>query len=62
MDQGTAELVRPEWFYRYCGMSWEAASREGARLIKRAHETGNWHEILERLIFLRGQMIYLKSA
>jgi hypothetical protein len=34
-------------------MSYEQASREGERLVKRAAETGNWFAIIDRLATLR---------
>lgn len=37
----------------YRGMSYEQASREGARLVAKAHETGNWWAIIEPLTELR---------
>lgn len=40
-------------YTEYKGMSYEQASREGARLIKQSHETGNWFCIVERLACLK---------
>ncbi len=40
----------------YQGMNYEQASREGLRILKRATDTGNWHELPERLAALRSIM------
>jgi hypothetical protein len=41
---------------RYAGMSYEQASREAERLLKRAATNGNWHSIVDDLVFLRELM------
>jgi hypothetical protein len=43
-------------FIEYAGMSYEQASREGARLIAKAHENENWFAIIDRLVELRAIM------
>ncbi len=37
----------------YRGMSYEQASREGAKLVSVAHESGNWWAVIEPLTALR---------
>ena len=43
-------------FPQYMGMGYEQASREGARLIAKAHKDGDWFSILDALTVLRGLM------
>lgn len=41
---------------KYKGMSYEQASREGARLVKQADRTGDWFSLIEPLLELRSVM------
>ena len=55
-------MLRAGMFPReYMGMGYEQASREGARLIERAHRTGEWHSIVEKLLQLRTIMHRLRE-
>lgn len=49
-------------FAAYQGMSYEQASREGARLVAQANFTGNWHSIVDKLTHLRALMRQLRGA
>jgi len=40
----------------YCGMSYEQASREAARLIDLARRSGSWFDLPEKLTELRNIM------
>lgn len=42
--------------YRYLGIRYSAASKEAAQLIKKAHQTGDWYALPEKLIALRSTM------
>lgn len=39
--------------YRYRGLTYEAASRAGFRLVEGAAKSGNWFAILDDLVALR---------
>lgn len=41
---------------KFAGYSYRQASIEGANLTKQAHETGNWHAVLDDLVALRSIM------
>lgn len=43
-------------YREYAGLSYEQASREGARLVTEAGKSGNWFAIIERLVELRRLM------
>lgn len=49
---------------KYRGWSYEQCSREGARLVAQANETGNWFAILDSLVELRRlmQLLYNETA
>ncbi|MDW9772727.1 hypothetical protein GOA89_13145 [Sinorhizobium meliloti] len=44
------------------GMSYEQASREGERLIAKVHKEGNWHAIVDDLVYLRDLMKILAGS
>jgi hypothetical protein len=45
----------------YSGMAYTDLSKAGAEIIKKAHETGNWHGIIEDLIEIRLLMKHQKG-
>jgi hypothetical protein len=42
---------------KYSGFSYKQASREGLALVNKAARTENWHEVVNRLVFLRDLML-----
>ena len=45
----------------YAGMSYTDLSKAGAGIIKKANESGNWHEIIEDLVEIRHLMRHQKG-
>ena len=48
--------MKAKSFPQYAGLGYTTASREAARLIERAHATGSWFDLPEKLEALRGVM------